>query len=221
MAPSGGSVHNSVNGALVKGALELLAHRLRTPLSVISNDLYYLESVLPADELSASRGKVAEISALLKCIAPKQLPLSLQELKAHVSPLELRLQNEAGLHPLQQPMLLADGPRISESLALTLHYLLQAFEAQQEAAPKVVYLEARLARLDSSTCDCFIITLASALEVPLPTFAEFLSKHPSNLLLKLAALNIELTRQQIVMQPEGLLVKEFALLRETAPEEEL
>lgn len=65
--------------AIVSNLIRALTHKIRTPLSVISNELEALRAVLPAVELEASRQRVTQITELLKTLsqfavspAPKQ-----------------------------------------------------------------------------------------------------------------------------------------------------
>ncbi len=52
--------------ASVASLIEALCHKIRTPLSVISNDLVFYESTLGADEIQRSKRKVEEIKNILK-----------------------------------------------------------------------------------------------------------------------------------------------------------
>ncbi len=45
--------------------IKALSHKLRTPLSVISNDLFYFQSILPEGQCARSSSKLIEISVLL------------------------------------------------------------------------------------------------------------------------------------------------------------
>lgn len=52
--------------ASLASLIEALCHKIRTPLSVISNDLVFYESTLGADEIQRSKRKVEEIKNTLK-----------------------------------------------------------------------------------------------------------------------------------------------------------
>jgi hypothetical protein len=51
---------------LLSAFCHALAHQLRTPLSVISNDLAYFKSILPAGETERSAKRLNEVTGLLK-----------------------------------------------------------------------------------------------------------------------------------------------------------
>ncbi|MCB0309662.1 MAG: hypothetical protein KDD42_00420 [Bdellovibrionales bacterium] len=63
--------------SLISVLLNSLAHRLRTPLSVITNELSYLSNIEPQHDLSASQGKCRELAETLKEIC------SLSEAELH------------------------------------------------------------------------------------------------------------------------------------------
>jgi signal transduction histidine kinase len=52
--------------ASVVSLIEALCHKIRTPLSVISNDLVFYEPILGADEIQRSKRKIEEIKIILK-----------------------------------------------------------------------------------------------------------------------------------------------------------
>lgn len=72
---------------LVSTLARALSHRLRTPLSVISNDLAYLKRFMPPDEEFYSPEKCREISAILKNLSTigdadlKSTPTSYQQIE--------------------------------------------------------------------------------------------------------------------------------------------
>ncbi|NLF24169.1 MAG: hypothetical protein GX589_00725 [Deltaproteobacteria bacterium] len=55
--------------ALLSCLIRGLTHRLRTPLAVISNDLSYFKTVLPAEECERSQLRCREVAAALKDIS--------------------------------------------------------------------------------------------------------------------------------------------------------
>lgn len=65
--------------AIVSNLIRVLTHKIRTPLSVISNELEAFKAALPGSELDLSRQRVMQISEILKSLsqfavspAPKQ-----------------------------------------------------------------------------------------------------------------------------------------------------
>jgi len=52
--------------SLLGSFVQALAHDLRTPLSVIANDLTYLQHKYPKDEIDRTLGQVERVAALLK-----------------------------------------------------------------------------------------------------------------------------------------------------------
>ena len=57
---------NRLHFQLVSNLVRGLVHQLRTPLSVISNDLSYFKTLLPEGECERSRMRCREITAILK-----------------------------------------------------------------------------------------------------------------------------------------------------------
>ena len=57
---------------ILEGFARTLTHRLRTPLSVIQNDLTYFQSLLPEGECGRSLDKCAAISGILKEACPPE-----------------------------------------------------------------------------------------------------------------------------------------------------
>lgn len=51
---------------LVTALLQALAHKIRTPLSVISNDLNYFATLIDPDECSRSKRRCHEIDQILR-----------------------------------------------------------------------------------------------------------------------------------------------------------
>lgn len=54
--------------AILSGFIRALNHRLRTPLSVVSNDLEALRAQLPSEEYERMRRKISQISELLRSV---------------------------------------------------------------------------------------------------------------------------------------------------------
>ncbi len=77
---SDGSSHTTYN--LLTAFIDALCHRIRTPLSVVSNDLAFFETLLGQSEIERSKRRLDEIkSILLECsqilkVTPGPLPLS-------------------------------------------------------------------------------------------------------------------------------------------------
>lgn len=61
-------IGSTVPHRLMTQLLRVLSHKMRTPLSVISNDLQYLASIHPDAEVERSLGKVKTISDLLSAV---------------------------------------------------------------------------------------------------------------------------------------------------------
>lgn len=62
--------------------LKVLSHKVRTPLSVVMNDLSYYSSLLPAEECDRPLRRCREIADLLSyCSLPPPKPLTSEEVK--------------------------------------------------------------------------------------------------------------------------------------------
>lgn len=68
---------------LICNLLSALSHKLRTPLSVIKNDLSYFQSVLPVGECDRSLRKCDEISALLHELALEDVSKKTAQVNLH------------------------------------------------------------------------------------------------------------------------------------------
>lgn len=66
---------------LLSAFLRALSHKIRTPLSVISNDLTYFQTLVPNEDFSRAIGKVQDISEILRSFSqPIGVTLKLQSL---------------------------------------------------------------------------------------------------------------------------------------------
>lgn len=64
----------------VAGVFRALAHQLRTPLAVVSNDLFYFQTLLPENECERSQQRCRQISELVQSVCePFASPLSLEK----------------------------------------------------------------------------------------------------------------------------------------------
>lgn len=72
--------------AIVSALIRALSHKIRTPLSVISNDLSYLKTLLPNEDIDRDLSKVKLISELLRDCTES---LSIKEKESIISPEQL------------------------------------------------------------------------------------------------------------------------------------
>ena len=188
---------------LLDAALRLLAHRLRTPLSVISNDLYFLESSGMSSDLGGSREKIEEISLLLKQLAPTQLPATIAQLEAGrlSQGLEFRLSDGSACFGEE---------RLPSALARTLYYVLQASELERDAATSEALriTELRFV-LDSQQPLCRAVNIRYHHAFPDDSrrLADSIDQHPSNLFLRLAVLSAVLAQQTLETQRHLLVLR--------------
>lgn len=59
-------LEGTLNSQILRALTRALAHKLRSPLSVVSNDLQFLKSKLPDAEIERSQRKLKEISDILE-----------------------------------------------------------------------------------------------------------------------------------------------------------
>jgi hypothetical protein len=98
-----------------------LSHQIRTPLSVISNDLFYLQSLVPEGECARALKRCQEISAVLQSVA-------LQE-ELFESPAAISAREAFGLFSSEEQrgadkILVQASPAILELLGKSLKELL-------------------------------------------------------------------------------------------------